>query len=112
MSAQFFTEEDFKGNVGRLYDDKALTLDLTLQQVNGKLNKVGIKGFAQKYRGEWSFTERVMKGDTHNAILLNLDAIEPCIHEKHMVKSSPALGIYRCECGVEVEPAVFVETKK
>jgi len=76
----------------------------------------GIHGFSQKHRGEWTFTERPMIGDTHNALLLNLGAIEPCAHESHKVVLAGYSGVdgtyYTCECGVEVEPAIFVEKKK
>jgi hypothetical protein len=65
-----------------------------------------------------------MKGDTHNALLLNLGAIEPCLHEKEKVyyniqdivlTSNPPQLIksgWKCQCGAEVEPVVFAEKKK
>jgi hypothetical protein len=35
-----------------------------------------IKGYAQLHRGEWTFTERRMHGDTHEAILIILKRIK------------------------------------
>lgn len=78
----------------------------------------GIRGFSQLLRGKWYFTEHQMTGDTHHAILLNLEEINPCLHEKEKVfrfySSEPKDGkaYYRCNCGAEVEPAGFVEVKK
>ena len=91
----------------------------------------GIKGFAQKHRGEWTFTERQMKGDTHRALLVQLEEIKPCVHSKvygRIGKKNEnwyyggsvgfsnglvAFDAYECaECGVELESTGFVEVKK
>lgn len=34
------------------------------------------KGFAQLHRGEWAFTQRRIKGDTHHAIIILLGKIK------------------------------------
>lgn len=114
MSA-FFKEEDFQKLTGTLMQwPEAWTI---LKNVaNETLEANAIKGFAQKHRGEWSFTERPMKGDTHNALLVNLGAIEPCMHPLHMVYIDNANGVglgFGCgSCGAELESLGFVEKKK
>ncbi len=106
MSA-FFKPEDF-GHLDTREDHA--------RNVNAILSQNAIKGFAQKHRGEWSFTERPMKGDTHNALLLNLGAIEPCVHPIDKITLDAGggdyLDAYYCECGQEMEIGSFVEKKK
>lgn len=113
MSA-FFIPEDFY-TPGQ--DDTMNTPLDAAAKANLKFAQIAIKGFSQQYRGEWSFTERPMKGDTHNALLLNLGAIEPCAHEMHKVRRntwmiSKTETYWTCECGQEMEIGSFVEKKK
>jgi hypothetical protein len=85
----------------------------------------GIAGFSQLHRGEWTFNERKMLGDTHKAVLLNLGELSPCAHETEKViqkgewilsDTNPGyqtfIRKFHCECGKEVEPTGFVEKSK
>lgn len=95
----FFTENDF----------------FEFELANEKLMNEGIMGYSQLHRGAWTFTERKMSGDSHRAVLLNLEALNPCAHEKekvHGIKSFGTEGNFMCECGASVEITGFAEKKK
>lgn len=109
MSA-FFKPEDFVNDLNGI-DFRAHKAST---EANKKLSQIAISGFSQKHRGEWSFTERPMKGDTHNALLLNLSEIEPCAHEVHKVRyhSMDEYMIWRCQCGQEMEIGSFIPKER
>jgi len=111
----FFDDRDFGKH---LEPHLPINAECATIVANSKLERDGIKGFAQQHRGEWTFTERQMKGDTHRALLINLEEIKPCAHEKEKVEYI-GLNLYdmggnyfKCACGAKVEPIGFAEVKK
>lgn len=109
-----FRDEDFRFPYDP-YNIKNLPSNANI--ANHLLEKVGIKGFSQLHRGTWTFTERQMSGDTHRALLLNLEELSPCAHEKEKViqmytNLATTETCYQCECGAIVEPAGFIEVRK
>jgi len=106
----FFDDRDFGKH---LEPHLPINAECATLVANSKLERDGIKGFAQRHkRGEWAFTEQPRFGDTHRAVLINLEEISPCIHKKEDVQPDiTTLHGFRCTCGTAMEPVSFMEKK-
>lgn len=110
---KFFTRED----IDFVYSDgKPLTepfLIALLDRLNTKLERKGKVIYFESdgiLIDEDTIGFRHLRGDTHHALLINIEPINECVHEKYERKSSIKWGEswYYCPiCGIDLKPLTF-----
>lgn len=123
---KFFKPEDFNYDnpIGIYsYEKMAELANAKLEREGKVMRNTSING--DVFNQGWS-TARTY-GDTHQALLINIEPIEKCTHPKEKVSAiltkeafSKEFGVllpvyksehYKCECGAVVEPKGFEEVK-
>jgi len=115
----FFKPEDFEGTYNH-YQPEMLQRYADL--ANAKLEHEGVIVEGDKYtdtdncKNGWQVSYG-LTSKTHKAILINIETIEKCKHEKVKAQYVTTddldnqVVFYKCECGAKVRPTSFEEIK-
>ena len=112
----FFKAEDF------IFDNYEINLKKIADVANAKLEREGkvlygtipkiSNGRSPEFDGPFQITDN--DHVTHKALLINIEPIEKCKHEKEKIKEQRGLPFYpefKCECGAKVKPTSFEEVE-